>query len=92
MWAGCGTLHVMSTTVELELPDTLVDFIDSQVGPDGFPDRQTAIMAAVSEWQEASQDLLEAIQVGLDAEAAGDVELIDDLDAWFADKWPRKTA
>lgn len=71
--------------VALTLPDPLMQFIDSQVGPDGYPDRQAVIKAAVANMREGVSDFHAAIQEGLDAMERGEVERVDDLEAWFAD-------
>jgi Arc/MetJ-type ribon-helix-helix transcriptional regulator len=66
----------------LKLPDPLVQFIDSQVGPHGFADRQSAIEAVVSDWQDRMNVLRAAIQEGLDDIENGAFEDIQDLQAW----------
>ena len=69
----------------LTLPDPLLEFIDSQIGPNGFADRQSAVEAVVTDWQERVNTLRGAIQEGLDDIENGRFEDISDLDAWFAD-------
>mgnify|MGYP000566001530 CR=1 FL=1 len=67
----------------LTLPDPLVQFLDSQVGPHGFPDRQSAIEAVMTDWRDQSERLKALIDEGLDALDAGRCEEVHDIRAWL---------
>ena len=67
----------------LTLPDPLVHFLDRQVGPDGFVDRQSAIEAVVAEWRNKTERLEALVKEGLDALDAGDYEEVQDIEAWL---------
>lgn len=67
----------------LTLPDPLVQFIDRQVGPNGFADRQSAIEAVVADWRDKTERFEALIQQGLDALDAGDCEEVQDIEAWL---------
>lgn len=67
----------------LTLPDPLVQFIDRQVGPDGFADRQSLIEALVVDWRDKAERLEALVQEGLDALEAGDYEEVRDLETWL---------
>ncbi|WP_395943255.1 hypothetical protein [Brevundimonas sp.] len=67
----------------LTLPDPLVQFLDRQVGPNGFVDRQSAIEAVLMDWRDKTERLQSMIQEGLDALDAGDYEEVQDIEAWL---------
>ncbi|WP_428154685.1 ribbon-helix-helix domain-containing protein [Brevundimonas sp.] len=67
----------------LTLPEPLVQFIDRQVGPNGFADRQSAIEAVVADWRNKAERLEALVQEGLDALDAGDYEEVHDIEAWL---------
>ena len=76
------------STVAVELPDDLLSYVEDRISSGRSTDRSRVmqralrIMRAIESRQSAFQA---AIQEGLDAEAAGDFEVVDDLEAWFAD-------
>lgn len=68
--------------LNVTLPDTMVDYIDGLVRPNGFQDRNAVFEAMVEEWQDRLGKLNAAIQVGLDEFDRGEAIRVDDLEAW----------
>ncbi len=76
------------STVAVELPDDLLSYVEDRISSGRSTDhsrvmqRALRIMKAVESRQSVFQA---AIREGLEAEATGDFEDVDDLGAWFAD-------
>ena len=74
------------STVAIELPDDLLSYVEDRVASGRASDRSRVLQKALRIMRavEARKSVFdEAIQEGLDAEAAGDFEEVDDVEAWF---------
>lgn len=76
------------STVAIELPDDLLSYVEERVSSGKSADQSHVMQKAlrVLKAVETRRSAIHAaIQEGLNAEAAGDFEDVDDLEAWFAD-------
>ncbi len=78
--------------VAIALSEPYAAFVDEKVRSGEFRTREEVVEEALSLLQtdeEKLKHLRDAIQEGIDAVDAGDFEEVDDLDAWFAEKFPK---
>ena len=74
------------STLAVELPDDLLSYVEDRVASGRASDQSRVMQKALRIMRavEARKSAFEgAIQEGLDAEAAGDFEDVDDIEAWF---------
>ena len=69
-------------SLNVTLPDPMVDFIDGLVQPNGFQDRNAVFEAVIADWQQRLTALNTEIGEGLDEIARGEAIRIDDIQTW----------